>query len=177
MDYNLLIDEQDQNLIVEASEVEGVYKVTIGENIYEVTPTPVGANLLHLKIDGEDSVNIYIAHAPDGLWVWSNGMARFVQDKENQARRSSKKGGLDGPKEITPKTPSTVVSVLVKLGQNVDKGQGVVVVSAMKMESTLTASYKGTVTSVNTEEGAKVSPGEILIEIKADEISSDDGEE
>ena len=52
------------------------------------------------------------------------------------------------------------------MGDRVRKGQGLVVVSAMKMEMTLSAPYAGTVTLVSTEAGAKVSPGEILVEIE-----------
>ena len=41
-----------------------------------------------------------------------------------------------------------------------------VVVSAMKMETTLKAPYNGTVMQINTAEGEKVMPGEILADIK-----------
>jgi biotin carboxyl carrier protein len=47
------------------------------------------------------------------------------------------------------------------------KGEALVVVSAMKMEMTLVAPYSGTVRAVNTQVGAQVSPGEILVEIEA----------
>ena len=63
--------------------------------------------------------------------------------------------------------PAVVQNVLVEVDQVVDKGQPLVVVSAMKMESTLVAPYPGTVAAVNTEVGAKVNPGDILVEIEA----------
>ena len=63
-------------------------------------------------------------------------------------------------------TPASVVRVLVEVGREVVKGQGLVVVSAMKMEMTLVAPYSGTVKAVNTLVGAQVSPGEILVEIE-----------
>jgi 3-methylcrotonyl-CoA carboxylase alpha subunit len=68
-----------------------------------------------------------------------------------------------------------VVRILVAAGDTVEKGQGVVVVSAMKMEMTLVAPYSGTVRAVNTQVGDQVSPGEILAEIEPD--SEGDGNE
>ena len=62
--------------------------------------------------------------------------------------------------------PATVISVIVNKDDNVQKGDGVVVISAMKMETTLTAPYSGRVTSVNTSEGDKVMPGDILVDIE-----------
>jgi biotin carboxyl carrier protein len=62
--------------------------------------------------------------------------------------------------------PSLVISVLVKAGDTVEKGQGVVVVSAMKMETTLMAPYAGKVRSVNVAEGDKAAPGDILVDIE-----------
>jgi len=67
------------------------------------------------------------------------------------------------------------VRVLVEKGQEVVKGQGLVVVSAMKMEMTLAAPYSGTVRAVNTQVGAQVSPGEILVEIEACQEDAKDG--
>ena len=68
--------------------------------------------------------------------------------------------------------PSTVVAVLVVEGDKVAPGDRVVVVSAMKMETTLTAPYGGTVTAVHVVVGDKVMPGKILVEIEKDEEAS-----
>ena len=73
---------------------------------------------------------------------------------------------------MTPATPSVVISVPVEAGERVKKGQGVVVLSAMKMETTLTAPFDGTVTRVNVAEGESVSPGQILVDIQKDAAES-----
>jgi len=66
-----------------------------------------------------------------------------------------------------------VISVPVEVGDRVKKGQGVVVLSAMKMETTLTAPFDGTVTQVNAAEGESVSPGQILVDIQRDATGSE----
>ncbi len=67
--------------------------------------------------------------------------------------------------------PSVVVRVLVKEGDRVVKGQGLVVVTAMKMETTLKAPHSGVVRKVNTYPEAKVMPGDILVEIEKEETN------
>jgi pyruvate carboxylase subunit B len=58
-----------------------------------------------------------------------------------------------------------VVEVLVKEGDSVTAGQGVMVIEAMKMEMEVHASVDGTVNAVYVEKGDRVTPGEILIDI------------
>ncbi|MFZ0451589.1 MAG: biotin/lipoyl-containing protein, partial [Desulfatiglandaceae bacterium] len=67
---------------------------------------------------------------------------------------------------ITPPMPSVVVRILVAEGDRVESGQGLVVVSAMKMENTLVAPYKGLVKKINTRAEARVAPGDTLVEIE-----------
>jgi biotin carboxyl carrier protein len=161
------------------------YKVKIGDHIYPVEATPptgngemaltlanehrnlivrdVGPNRLHVVIESK-ATNLVVARTSNGAWVWVNGRARFVQDADVTQRRSLR-GPDDTPGEVTPPTPATVVRILVEPGQQIAKGQGCVVVSAMKMEITLTAPYNGVVKAVNTSVGAQVNPGQILVEI------------
>jgi len=65
--------------------------------------------------------------------------------------------------------PSVVVRIMVSPGDLVRKGDGVVVVMAMKMESTLTAPYDGRVRNINAAVGDKVMPGQILVDIEKEE--------
>jgi biotin carboxyl carrier protein len=58
--------------------------------------------------------------------------------------------------------PGKVVKVLVKLGDEVKEGQGLVVVEAMKMENELRAARSGRVAEVHAREGALVEAGALL---------------
>jgi biotin carboxyl carrier protein len=51
----------------------------------------------------------------------------------------------------------------------VNQGDRVIVVSSMKMETTLTSPSDGRVKAVNVTEGDKVMPGQILIDIDKDD--------
>jgi pyruvate carboxylase len=62
--------------------------------------------------------------------------------------------------------PSVVVRILVEEGDWVVQSQGLIVVSAMKMETTLKAPIEGKVLKIHTALQAKVMPGDRLVEIK-----------
>jgi 3-methylcrotonyl-CoA carboxylase alpha subunit len=78
---------------------------------------------------------------------------------------------MELPQEITPPMPSVVVRIMIAEGDLVEKGQSVMVVSAMKMETTLQAPFKGKVLKINVAEGDKVMPGQILAVIERKEES------
>jgi biotin carboxyl carrier protein len=70
--------------------------------------------------------------------------------------------------------PGVVVRILVEVGQRVTRRQALVVVSAMKMETSLVAAHDGVVTGIRTSVGTSVRPGEILVEVQPDEPGGDD---
>jgi biotin carboxyl carrier protein len=58
--------------------------------------------------------------------------------------------------------PGKVIRVLAKAGDNVEAGQGVVVVEAMKMQNEIRSTKKGKVASILANEGQTVNAGDIL---------------
>lgn len=68
-----------------------------------------------------------------------------------------------GPIQIAAQMPGKVVRVLVEAGAKVDKGEGLVIVEAMKMQNELKSPREGVVLSVAVEAGNTVNAGEILI--------------
>ncbi len=59
--------------------------------------------------------------------------------------------------------PGKVAKILVKAGDAVTSGQGIVVVEAMKMENELRASRDGTIDKLHVKEGQPVESQELLI--------------
>jgi 3-methylcrotonyl-CoA carboxylase alpha subunit len=76
---------------------------------------------------------------------------------------------------VTPPMPAQVIRLPLSVGQEVKRGEALVVLSAMKMEMTLTAPKDGRVARINTSVGTQVRPGEILVEIE-DRKGGGDGE-
>lgn len=72
----------------------------------------------------------------------------------------------DGAAEIRTAMPGKVVRILVDKGALVEKGDGVLVVEAMKMQNELKSPKAGTVKEIRVEEGSTVAPGDVLAVIE-----------
>lgn len=173
MEYKLTINEETTPVEVETKE-GNLMMFSINQHTYEVKYALISDFQVYLNVNGL-GYNAYISEGTEGKSVVINGVEYLVEDADAQKQKSRKKGGAkDGPREVTPVTPSVVISILVKEGDLVEKRQGVIVLSAMKMEVTLSAPYSGKVTSINTAENEHVSPGDILIDIEKDESDQED---
>jgi biotin carboxyl carrier protein len=79
-----------------------------------------------------------------------------------EPRKSGAMAGLEGRQTIAAPMPGKVVRVLVSEGDTVERGQGIVVIEAMKMQNELKSPKAGRVTSIQAGDGAAVAAGEIL---------------
>ena len=71
-----------------------------------------------------------------------------------------------GAAEIKTAMPGKVVRILVGVGDAVQKGDGVLVVEAMKMQNEMKSPKDGIVKEIRTTEGSTVNAGEILAVIE-----------
>lgn len=167
MEYKLEIRERSVPVEVERK-VDRQLDVKIGKNNYEVEYTRISDNQIHLSINGKNST-VFLLRNHDGKVVFVNGNTFTVSDGDKRVRNRIGKGNNDKtPDIVTPPMPALVVSILVQNGDRIKKGDGVIVVSAMKMETTLTAPYDGRVNRVCVSNGDKVKPGDVLIDIEKD---------
>ncbi|MBU0971857.1 MAG: hypothetical protein KKC20_14470 [Proteobacteria bacterium] len=131
----------------------------------------VSDHQVQLVVNGQQ-INAWIENQPDGKTILLNGEHFFIQDTDKLAQtQPRKKGPGQGTQEVTPPMPAVVIHVPVQPGDVVNKGEVVVVVSAMKMETSLTAPHGGTITRVGVAEGDKVMPGDILVDIEKTDTS------
>jgi len=69
-------------------------------------------------------------------------------------------------KEIGAGIPGTVSKILVKQGQSIKKGDSLLVIEAMKMETNIIATVSGVVSAIHVKEKQKVKTGELLIKLE-----------
>jgi len=74
--------------------------------------------------------------------------------------------GADASASLTAPMPGTVVKVLVEEGQEVEEGQLLLVLEAMKMEQPVSAPHAGVVTALPFTEGSLVPGGAVLAEVQ-----------
>ena len=71
----------------------------------------------------------------------------------------------EGEKIASP-MPGTIIDIKVNVGDNVKKGQVVMILEAMKMENEIMAGADGQITSIAVTKGASVQTGDMLCTIK-----------
>ncbi len=76
------------------------------------------------------------------------------------------RAAASGSAQIKAPMPGKVVRLLVALGDEVNAGQGVVVVEAMKMQNELKSPRDGRVASVTARENDTVNAGAVLVTIE-----------
>lgn len=168
MDYRLRIGDEVWYCKAEAGE-ENTVRITMKDHVVNVRYAVVSDHQLHLMVDGA-ATSAFVTGGMDEKTVLIEGVPYPVQNEDVLAQAASKRKGPRAiPQHVTPPMPSVVVRIMVSPGDAVRKGDGVVVVMAMKMESTLSAPHDGRVRTVNVAVGDKVMPGQILVDIEKEE--------
>jgi biotin carboxyl carrier protein len=84
---------------------------------------------------------------------------QLLDDRKHRMRKAGGAFSLEGPQRIDAPMPGKVVRVLVKEGDSVEEGQGLVVIEAMKMENELRSPKAGVVKELHAQEGHPVEAG------------------
>ncbi|MER7883620.1 acetyl/propionyl/methylcrotonyl-CoA carboxylase subunit alpha [Streptomyces fimicarius] len=96
-----------------------------------------------------------------GDWLGRDGDAWHVQDHD-PVEASLSGAGRGGADTLAAPMPGTVTVVKVAAGDEVEAGQSLLVVEAMKMEHVIAAPHAGTVTELDVTAGATVAMDQIL---------------
>lgn len=130
----------------------------------------------HIKIDGSghksEEVRPFFVKVDNVLEeVFVETLTEVVPtaDGKIDAKRASK--GSKRPKatrdsDVTTPMPGRVVAINVSIGDQIEAGQTVLTVEAMKMENPVHAPESGTVKAIHVAEGDTVNPDECLVEIE-----------
>lgn len=163
------------------------YHVTLDGRSYEVDLGPEG-----VRVDGEP-VEVDLSAVPGtpvrtllldgrshrlvahrrarGRWTLHLGGRRLEAEVvDERTRRIREMTGIGeaaaGPRTVTAPMPGLVLEVEVEAGDEVEVGQGLVIVEAMKMENELRAEVDGTVRAVHVASGDAVGKNELLVEFE-----------
>ena len=93
-------------------------------------------------------------------------MRRNCAIRVRSADASPVVGEQKGPRKLVALMPGKVVRVLVEEKAEVEAGQGVIVVEAMKMQNEIKSPKQGRVVKIVAQVGASVNAGDVLAVIE-----------
>jgi biotin carboxyl carrier protein len=135
------------------------YKFKINGKEYNVAIGEASGNLLSVNVNGAD-YQVELENAPAAAPV----AAPVAAPKAEAAPAAAPKAAGAGVVVKSP-LPGIIISVDVKEGQAVKRGQKVAVIEAMKMENDILAEADGTITAVHTRKGDSVLEGADIVTI------------
>jgi len=137
-----------------------------GDEIRAVLENRAGS--LSLKV-GDHAARVNVSRGRNSILV-AVGPAQFeFAPVETSGRRRAQ--GLSAH-EIAAPLPGKVLKILVEEGQLVEHGTPLIVLEAMKMETTLAAENRAVIANIHAAVGAMVDHGAVLIELSPPPASS-----
>ena len=159
MTYDVNIDGKNYRL--ELERVDGRWACRVDGRTVEIDAVLARRDVLSILIDGKAYEIKRERTAVDmHLWVGSVRYAAQLRDPRSLRSRAADDG--KGPRKLLAPMPGKIVRVLVAESAEVEAGQGIVVVEAMKMQNEIKSPKKGVVRKLVAAEGAAVNAGDVL---------------
>jgi len=124
----------------------------------EVTP-----GIFSILIEGASfEVRVEPSVAGVRITIGGNEYSARIRDPRQWRRNRGAAIEAEGSQRVIAPMPGKVVRVLVKAGEAVEAGKGILVVEAMKMQNEVRSPKSGKVERILVKEGQAVSAGEAL---------------
>jgi biotin carboxyl carrier protein len=121
----------------------GIYSIVIGRKSFEALVDAKNESELRVTVAGRE-------------------FNAAIRDSRKWKRNRAAGAEVEGRQQVTAPMPGKIVLVLVKTGEAVDAGQGIVVVEAMKMQNEIRSPKSGTVERLLVVAGQTVNAGEVV---------------
>ncbi|MCK4474565.1 hypothetical protein KAU30_01880 [Candidatus Bathyarchaeota archaeon] len=124
-----------------------------GEGFREVAPPPEIGEEVRVTV-GQEEYRVRVEEVGEGVVLPS--VKEGVQAKKEVVSEEAKA-------VVTAPMRGTIVKMLVRVGEKVERGTAVAVLETMKMENTIESTASGTVKTVYASDGDSVDAGDVLI--------------
>jgi biotin carboxyl carrier protein len=161
MVYEVIVDGKLHRLELERD--ERVWKCRLdGQEIF-VDAVLVRPDVLSMLVDGR-SYEVKRERTATDLHLWVSNTRFQVELRDPRSLRARRDGSCaaSGPQRLLCPMPGKIVRVLVTEKSEVEAGQGIVVVEAMKMQNEIKSPKKGVVQKILAAPGASVNAGDVL---------------
>ncbi len=159
----------EQSYTVDIEETgKSVYRISVDGNEFLVDGKKTGRTNYSLIVDNR-SFEIEVDNTDDEYRVLVDGRNyRIHMVDERRVRIGSAQSALElqGRQNVSVPMPGKIVAILVGEGDAVEKGQGLVIVEAMKMENEVRSPIAGAVKEIKVKPGDTVGAGDVVAVIE-----------
>jgi len=167
MTFIATLGEQRYKVEIEETD-KSVYRVSVDGHEFLVDGKKTGRTNYSLIVDSR-SFEIEVDHKGDEYRVLVDGRnyhVSLVDERRVRAGGGPAGGGLQGRQTVSVPMPGKVIAILVSEGDAVEKGQGLVIVEAMKMENEVRSPIAGAVKEIRVKQGDTVEGGTALVVVE-----------
>ncbi len=161
MTYDVTIDGKSFRLELERA--DGRWHCRLDGREVRMDAVLARRDVLSLLIEGK-AHEIKRERTATDMHLWVGGARYAAELRDPRSLRSRKTVAEDetGPKKLTAAMPGKVVRLLIREQDEVEAGQSILVVEAMKMQNEIKSPKKGIVQKIVAREGDNVNPGDVL---------------
>ncbi len=152
---------KDEEFLLQYKEEHQRFLVEIGDEKYDVKFVQLEENRLSLEINGEYMIFKTIRIC-DTFYIHNESVGNI--EVRLQARFPIKEIEKEKGTYLSP-MPSQVIQILVEKGQTVKSGDGLIVLSSMKMENLICAEEDGEVQDIFVSEGENIDANYTLLKV------------
>ena len=140
------------------------YRIAVDNHVYDVEVGDVDESPIQVRVDDKQySVEVTSTSVQDGIQYRPEKKEKHPDPQEPVPRAAPVQTDSGN---IVAVMPGRVLSVQVRQGDQVGKGQTVCVIESMKMEQSIAAPIDGTVDMVHVAAGDAVKHGQLLIALR-----------
>jgi biotin carboxyl carrier protein len=154
----------EKTRVVELEREAAGWRVALDGRPVTVDAAEIAPNTISLLLDGQ-CIEFSMTPLAEGKLKLQTGTQEFTAEVIDPRVWSGRRHGhveAEGRQQIVAPMPGKVVRLLVKEGDYVEAGQGLLVIEAMKMQNEIRSPKRGTVERILAKEGQPVNAGEIL---------------
>ncbi|MBE6275832.1 MAG: biotin/lipoyl-binding protein [Bacteroides sp.] len=134
------------------------YKYKINGNLYNVVIGDIEDNMAHVEVNG--------THYTVEMEKKPKQAVAVARPRPAAAPAASKPKPAASKSGVKSPLPGVILDIKVKEGDEVKKGQTIIILEAMKMENSINADRDGKVTSIKVSKGESVLEGTDLVIIE-----------
>ncbi len=141
-DFHIMLDGKEYHVLVEFITKEELL-LTIDGKVYDITVTP-NSNSYFVRVNGKN------------IQVEKKSASQLLGKKSHKAEK----------REVKTFMPGRIVKLLIKEGENVEEGQPVLILEAMKMQNEIKSPKPGHVSKIGPAVGDSVEVGSLLFTVE-----------